>query len=136
MRSIHDRSFATLIVIFFGVAAIGVSAAGLIGVVGSVVARRTREIAIRMAIGADRADVRRLVTREAVLASGLGAATGLSAGAWLSKTMESFLYGVSPADPLSMALAAVALMAIVIVAAWVPARRAMRLSPADALRVE
>jgi predicted permease len=136
MRSIHDRSFATLIVIFFGVAAIGVSAAGLIGVVGSVVARRTREIAIRMAIGADRTDVRRLVTREAVLASGLGAAVGLSAGGWLSKTMESFLYGVSPADPLSMALAAAALMAIVVAAAWVPARRAMRLSPADALRAE
>jgi len=136
MRSIHDRSFATLIVIFFGVAAVGVSAAGLVGVVGSVVAKRTREIAIRMAMGADRADVRRLVTREAVLASGLGAAVGLSAGGWLSKAMESFLYGVSPADPLSMVLAAAALMTIVIVAAWVPARRAMRLSPADALRVE
>jgi ABC-type antimicrobial peptide transport system permease subunit len=136
MRSIRDRSFATLIVAFFGIAAIGVSAAGLVGVVGFVVARRTREIAIRMAVGARRSDVRRLVTREAALASGAGAVVGFVAGGWLSRTMESFLFGIRPADPISMVLAAVALVAIVGGAAWVPARRAMRLSPVEALRVE
>lgn len=136
MRSIQDRSFATLIVTFFGLAAIGVSAAGLVGVVGFVVARRTREIAIRMAIGAGKADVLWLVTREAATASGVGAILGLVTGGWVSRTMESFLYGVSPADPWAMALAAVALVAIVSLAAWVPARRAVRLSPSQALRVE
>jgi predicted permease len=136
MRSIQDRSFATLIVTFFGLAAIGVSAAGLVGVVGFVVARRTRELAIRMAIGAGTADVLWLVTREAATASAVGAVLGLITGGWVSRTMESFLYGVSPADPGAMALAAVALVAIVAVAAWVPARRAVRLSPSLALRVE
>ncbi len=136
MRSVQDRSFATLMVALFGVAAIGVSAAGLVGVVGFVVARRTREIAIRLAIGAARADVWRLVTREAALASGLGAVVGLVAGGWLSKTMTSLLFGLAPADPASMVLAAVVLVLVVGVAAWVPARRALGLSPSEALRVE
>jgi hypothetical protein len=136
MRSIQDRSFATLMVTFFGAAAIGVSAAGLVGVVGFVVARRTREIAIRMAIGAGRADVRRLVTREAARASAAGAAIGLLLGAWLSRTMESFLYGIAPADPWSLVLAAGLLVVVVASAAWVPARRAIRMSPSEALRIE
>lgn len=136
MRSIQDRSFATLMVTFFGAAAIGVSAAGLVGVVGFVVARRTREIAIRMAIGAGRADVRRLVTREAARASAAGAGIGLLLGAWLSRTMESFLYGIAPADPWSLVLAAGLLVLVVALAAWVPARRAIRLSPSEALRIE
>jgi putative ABC transport system permease protein len=136
MRSVRDRSFATLIVIFCALAAIGVSAAGIVGIVGSVVARRTREIAIRVALGAQRADVRRLVTREAVMASTLGAVIGLAAGAGLSRTMTSLLFGIAPGDPISMVLSALALVAIVAVAAWIPARRAVRLSPTDALRVE
>jgi hypothetical protein len=136
MRSIQDRSFATLMVTFFGAAAIGVSATGLVGVVGFVVARRTREIAIRMAIGAGRADVIRLVTREAVRASAVGVAAGLLLGAWLSRTMESFLFGIAPTDPVSLALAAGLLVVVVAIAAWVPARRAIRLSPSEALRIE
>jgi ABC-type antimicrobial peptide transport system permease subunit len=89
-----------------------------------------------MAIGAGTADVLWLVTREAATASAVGAVLGLITGGWVSRTIESFLYGVSPADPGAMALAAVALVAIVAVAAWVPARRAVRLSPSQALRVE
>jgi ABC-type antimicrobial peptide transport system permease subunit len=136
MRSIRDRSFATMIVVLFAAAAVGVSAAGLVGVVGATVARRTREIAIRMAVGAQAGDVRRLVTREVVAATSLGAAVGLMAGGWVSTTMESLLFGVSPADPIALALATVLLMAAVVAAAWVPARRATRLSPTVALRVE
>jgi ABC-type antimicrobial peptide transport system permease subunit len=121
---------------FFAVAAIGVSAAGLVGVVGFVVARRTREIAIRMAIGASAAEIRRLVTREATLASSCGAVLGLTLGAWLSRTMESLLFGIGPADPVSLAVTTALIVAIGFTAAWVPARRALKLSPSAALRIE
>ncbi len=136
MQSIRDRSFATLIVVFFGLAAIGVSAAGVVGVVGFVVARRTREIAIRLAIGATARDVRRLVTREAGIAAAIGAVMGLVGARWISTTIESLLYGIEPVDPLSFVLAAVIIVTIVVAAAWLPARRASRLSPAIALHAE
>lgn len=136
MQSIRDRSFATLIVVFFGIAAIGISAAGVAGVVGFVVARRTREIAIRLAVGATAGNVRRLVTREAAVAAAVGAAAGLASARWLSKTVESLLYGIEPADPWSFVIAAAAIVMVVVSAAWIPARRASRLSPTIALRAE
>ncbi|HWB17619.1 MAG TPA: ABC transporter permease [Vicinamibacterales bacterium] len=136
MQSVNDRSFATLLVVFFAVAAAGVTAAGILGVVGFVAARRTREIAIRLAIGATAGDVARLVTRDAAAAAGTGAVLGLAGAAWLSKTVTSWLYGIRPADPLSLILAALVMTAVVVVAAWLPARRATRLTPTIALRVE
>lgn len=136
MESVNDRSFATLIVVFFGIAAIGVSAAGIVGAVGFVVARRTREIAIRLAIGASAGTVRRLVAREAGVAAAIGAAAGLTAARWAWATAGSLLYGIEPTDTLSFVLAASATVAVVVVAAWIPARRASRLSPNIALRAE
>jgi predicted permease len=136
MQSVNDRSFATLLVVFFAVAAAGVAAAGILGVVGFVAARRTREIAIRMAIGATARDVRRLVTRDAAAAAGVGAVLGLVGAAWLSKAVTSWLYGIRPADPLSLVLAALVMTAVVVAAAWLPARRATRLAPTIALRAE
>jgi predicted permease len=136
MQSVNDRSFATLLVVFFAVAAAGVVAAGILGVVGFVAARRTREIAIRMAIGATSRDVARLVTRDAAVAAGAGAVLGLVGAAWLSKTVTSWLYGIRPADPLSLVLAALVMTGVVVVAAWLPARRATRLAPTIALRAE
>jgi ABC-type antimicrobial peptide transport system permease subunit len=122
--------------VFFAVAALGVSAAGLVGIVGFVVARRTREMAIRIAIGAPSRTVIRLVTQESTLAAAAGAAMGLAAAWWLSRTIASLLYGIRPADPIAFALAAALVVFMVTVAAWLPARRAVRLSPTVALRVE
>jgi hypothetical protein len=136
MKSVDDRSFTTLIVVCFAFAALGVSAAGVIGVVGFVVARRTREIAIRIAIGAGAGDVRRLVTREAAMAATSGAALGFGGAVWLSKTVASLLYGIAPLDPLSLAMAALLMIGVVTSAAWIPARGATRLSPTIALRAE
>jgi predicted permease len=136
MRSVNDRSFATLIAVFLAVAAIGVSAAGLVGVVTFMVARRTREIAIRIAIGATGADVVRHVTSEATTAAGVGTVLGL-AGAWsMSRALEGLLFGVAAADVGTFALTTLAVVGIVGLAAWVPARRALRLSPSAALRAE
>ena len=136
MQSIRDRSFATLIIVFFSIAAITISAAGIVGVVSFVVARRTREMAIRIAIGARPSQVRRLVAREAFGAAALGATVGLAGGAWLSRVLESLLYGLEPADPGSLAVALTIAIVLAAAAAWLPARRAMRLAPISALREE
>ena len=136
MRSIRDRSFATLILGFFALAALSVSVAGLMGIVMHTVARRTREIAIRVAIGAGSSAIRYLVVREAIMAAAAGTVLGLTASLWLSRALESLLYGMSPADPLSIAIAAIAVIGIVGLAAWLPARRAVRLSPTAALRTD
>jgi ABC-type antimicrobial peptide transport system permease subunit len=135
-QSVRDRSFATLMLTFFAIAALGVSVAGVIGVVMFIVAGRTREIAIRVAIGARSRHVRWLVTREAFWAATTGAVAGAIAGRWLSRSVESFVYGVEAGSwttTLAAAGAAVLLMAL---AARLPARRALRLDPTAALRVE
>jgi ABC-type antimicrobial peptide transport system permease subunit len=89
-----------------------------------------------MTLGAGRAAVRRLVAQEALTASGIGGVVGLAIGAAVSSTLESLLYGVTAADPVALLLAALSIVVIVVVAAWAPARRAVRLSPTDALRIE
>jgi ABC-type antimicrobial peptide transport system permease subunit len=136
MRSVNDRTFATLIVVLFAVAALTVSAAGLAGVVGFVVARRTREIAIRIAIGATSSHIYRLVTGEATIGAGIGALFGLTAGVWLSRLLENLLYGITHADPVALACAVAVAVVTVLGAAWLPARRAMQLTPTIALRSE
>jgi predicted permease len=136
MQSVSDRSFSTLMVMFFAVAAMGVTAAGIVGVVAFVVARRTREVAIRIAIGANAASVRALVTREALAAAAVGAVIGFGLSLTLSTTVRSLLVGIAPTDPIALGSAAIVIVAIVGGAAWIPARRATRLSPTVALRVE
>ena len=134
--SIRDRSFATLVFALFAVAGIGVCASGLIGLVSFVVARRTREIAIRTALGAQGRHVRRLVMRQAVTAALTGGIAGLLAGWWLSRWLETLLYGVDAGDLPTLLAGALVMLVIVGVASWLPARRALRLSPTIALRTE
>jgi ABC-type antimicrobial peptide transport system permease subunit len=136
MQSVSDRSFSTLMVMFFAVAAMGVTAAGIVGVVAFVVARRTREVAIRIAIGANAGSVRALVTREALAAAAVGAVIGFGLSLALSTTVRSLLVGIAPTDPIALGSAVAVIVAIVGGAAWIPARRATRLSPTVALRVE
>jgi predicted lysophospholipase L1 biosynthesis ABC-type transport system permease subunit len=135
-RTIQDRSFATLIVGLFAVATIVVTAAGIIGVVGYGVARRTREIGIRLAMGATSGSVTWLTMRDACVATGAGAAMGLIAVVWLSDVVSSLLYDVSPRDWTTLAATTLALIGLAAAAAIVPARRAGRLSPTVALREE
>lgn len=135
-RTIQDRSFATLVVGLFAVATIVVTAAGIVGVVGYGVARRTREIGIRMAIGATSGSVTWLTMRGASVAIGVGGVMGLIAVMWLSDVASSLLYGVSPRDWTTLAATTFALIGLATAAAIVPARRAGRLSPTVALRDE
>jgi ABC-type antimicrobial peptide transport system permease subunit len=100
------------------------------------VSRRTREIGIRMALGATSGDVERLVMREGVRTTIIGLAIGLLLAAGLGKLVSGMLYRVSPFDPLVLATAAVVLSTAAMLACYLPARRATRVAPTEALRAE
>ena len=134
--SVDDRVFATLVATMFATAGLGVCGFGLVGVVSFVVARRTREIAIRSALGAEPRRVRRLVMREALTAAAVGSAAGLTTAYWASHWLASLLYRVEAADGPTLLAGSVLMLAVVSVASWLPARRALILSPTIALRME
>lgn len=109
---------------------------GLYGVTAYAVARRRREIGIRMALGARRGRVLRLFLREGSAVALLGVATGLGAAWGASRLLEGLLYGVAPGDPATYATVAAGLTAVALVATLLPARRATRVDPAPVLRTE
>ncbi|MEE2777460.1 MAG: ABC transporter permease [Acidobacteriota bacterium] len=139
MSSKLDRSTArlgfsmVLLLISAGVALL-LGAIGLYGVVSYTVSQRLREIAIRMAFGAQRTDVRRMVLREGLLLAGVGCVTGLIGAAAATRLMEAVLYQVDPLDPLVFATVPLAPLAISAAASLVPARRASLTDPARSLR--
>lgn len=134
--SVRARTFATLVLALFCIAGGAVTIAGLAGIVTFVIARRTREMAIRMALGAERRHIRRLVIREAASAAILGGAAGMLAGRWLSKWLESLVYGLVAGNWTTALIAGALMLAVMLAAALLPARRAVRLQPTEALRVE
>ncbi|MFB3825542.1 MAG: ABC transporter permease [Bryobacteraceae bacterium] len=132
---VQERMVATLSGLF-SLLALALAAVGLYGVMAHAVTRRTREIGIRMAMGAPRGEVLWMVLRDALLMAAAGAVLGIPAALALSKLAASLLFGVSPQDPVTLA-AAVALLGVVAAAAsWLPARRAATVDPMDALRYE
>lgn len=134
--TVRARTFMTLVLVCFTVAAIGVTASGLIGVVGFVVVRRSREIAIRRALGGGPGHVLRVVGGEAVGVAMVGSTAGLVLGLLGSRLLTHHLYGITPHDPLSFVMAVAVMAVVVAVAAASAARRALTVSPSDALRVD
>jgi predicted permease len=126
---------ATLFSVFGGLALV-LTTAGVYGVKAYAVARRTREIGIRIALGAEVASVRRMILLEGLTMAATGIGVGLLLGAGLSRILSNLLYDVSPLDPTTFALAPAVLFVAVMLACWVPARRATRVSPLTALRSE
>jgi putative ABC transport system permease protein len=135
-RSVRDRTFATLVVGLFATASLLVTALGLAGVVAYTVVKRTREVAVRLTLGATHPRVTWLVVRDALTAAVCGAIGGVIASVWLSSALQSLLYGIGAADPTTLLLAAAGLLGIVIGAATLPAIRTVRIAPATALRIE
>ena len=111
-------------------------ALGIYGVTSHAVSQRTQEVGIRMAMGAARGDVLRLILVEHLRPALAGLALGLAGALALSRFLQSLLFGVTAEDPLTFALVAIVLLAIAAIACWVPARRATRVDPLIALRTE
>lgn len=120
----------------FAVLALLLAGIGLYGVLSYTVERRSREFGVRLALGARQADVIRLVVRQGLVLACAGVAAGTVAAASLTRTIQSILFGVSPTEPAVFAAAAVILLAVAAAACYWPARRATRVDPANALRVE
>ena len=134
--SLAQRRFTTLVLLAFAAIAVTLSVIGVYGVLAYLVAQRRREIGVRLAIGASRADVVWLFVREGAVLTlvglGAGLVCALAAGRWIS----ALLFGVTPADPMTLAIVVCALASAAACATYVPARRAAGVDPSDALRAE
>ncbi len=126
---------AVLFLIFSAIALL-LAAIGLYAVIAHSVSRRTQEIGIRMAVGATARDILSLVFRQGMLPLGIGLIIGLAASLAVDRVLTSELVGVSPSDPLTLIVAATVLILAAMLGCWIPARRAMRVDPMEALRHE
>ena len=131
----QERIFVTL-TSGFGTLALVLAAVGIYGVMGYSVANRTNEIGIRLALGALPRQVLRMILRESIWLSLVGVAVGLGAVLALARLVKSMLYGLQPADPMSLICGAALLIAVGLAASWIPARRAASVEPMEALRHE
>jgi putative ABC transport system permease protein len=129
------RSTASLFAVFAALA-LALGAVGIYGVISYSVAQRTREIGIRMALGARQQEVLLLIVGQCARLAFLGVAVGLAGALLLTRLMSSLLYGVGAADPATYASVAILLVVVALAASYLPARRAMRMDPAIALRHE
>jgi putative ABC transport system permease protein len=135
-KSLAGRKFSVLLISMFGALALALAAVGLYGVVSYSVTQRNREMGLRMALGAQQGQVLRMVIGEAMALTVAGAAAGALAAVFAGRALTSELYGVHASDPESFAGAAAMLVVVALMGAWIPARRAMRVDPAVALREE
>jgi putative ABC transport system permease protein len=128
--------FSAILLGLFAAMALVLASLGIYGVISFLVAQRTREIGIRVALGAVRGDVRRMIVRQGVLLALSGAAVGLVAAFFATKVLATLLYDVTPADPATYGTIVVLIVLAALLASWIPARRATRIDPMEALRSE
>jgi putative ABC transport system permease protein len=135
-RSMARTSFTMLLLVIAAAVALLLGAVGIYGVISYVVSQRTREIGVRMALGAARADISGMVLREGAAISLLGIGIGLAFALALTRLMLALLVDVSPTDPATFAAVPVLLAAVALLASWLPARRAAAVEPLEAIRYE
>ena len=135
-QSEAPRVFNTVVISSFALAAVVLAVLGIYSIIAFSVASRVQEMAIRMALGSQRSDIVRLVVVGGLKLAAAGCMIGVSIGLAVSNVLRSFLFDVSPFDPLTMILASVAVFVLAIVASALPARRAASVDPLQALRGE
>jgi putative ABC transport system permease protein len=135
-ESLSDRRFSMILLGVFAALALLLSSIGIYGVISYVVGQRTHEIGIRMALGAQRSHVLRLMLGEGMKMALVGVAIGMAAALGLTQLMASMLFGVSATDPITFGGVALVLTGVALAACYIPARRAMRVDPMVALRYE
>ena len=128
--------FRTVLLSAIAALAVTMAAVGLYGVVSYSVSPRTREIGIRLALGADAGDVLAMMLREGFWLGGAGVVCGIAAASVATRTLGGLLYGIEPTDFVSFGLASAGVLAITLVSSYVPARRATRVDPSITLRCE
>jgi ABC-type antimicrobial peptide transport system permease subunit len=141
MRELYDRSMAatSFTLIMLAIAATMALLLGIIGIYGVIsyaVSQRTREIGIRLALGAKAGELKKMFVRNGMMLAGMGVPIGLGAAAGLTRLMKSLLFGIGPLDPLTYVAVPGVLMAAAVLASYLPARRAARVDPNEALRVD
>jgi putative ABC transport system permease protein len=135
-RAVAQRRFLMRLLLTFGAIATGLALLGIYGVMAYSVSQRTREIGIRMAIGARQTDVTRMIMRSGLIVTMTGVVVGLAASIALARFIRSQLFGVQPSDPLTLVSVLVLMTLVAAVAAYLPARRAASIDPVSALRAQ
>jgi ABC-type antimicrobial peptide transport system permease subunit len=134
--SLGSRRFNVILVGFFGIVALLLATAGVFGVMAYSVSRRTREIGVRVALGAASGDVLRMILTQGLRTIFIGVVAGIAGSLVLTRTMESLLFGVTPTDPLTLGGVTLLLVGAALLACFIPARRATKVDPIVALRYE
>jgi len=135
-ESIAQPRFRTLLLSLFGIVALLLASVGIYGVMSYAVTQRTQEIGIRMALGAQIRDVRRLIIGHGITLAVIGVASGIAGALALTRLIRTLLFGVTPTDITTFAAVSIGLIAAVLVACFIPARRATKVDPLVALRYE
>jgi putative ABC transport system permease protein len=135
-ESVAPQKFNAVLLSGFAALALLLAAIGIYGVLAYSVSQRTRELGLRMALGAQRSDIVRLVIRQGTALAIIGIAFGLGGAFALTRIMRALLFEVEPGDPLTFVTVSLLLLAVALLACWLPARRAARVHPMEALRYE
>jgi ABC-type antimicrobial peptide transport system permease subunit len=135
-EAVSTRRFILSVVGAFGLLALGLAAIGVYGVMSLIVSERTREVGVRLALGAQPAELLSMIVGHAAKLAGIGVAIGVVAALSLAPLLDSQLYGVEASDPATFIAVPLALLAVAALAALVPARKAMRIDPLAALRID
>jgi predicted permease len=135
-HNIARQRFNMLFLTVFGFAGLLMAAIGVYGVMSYSVQQRTQELGVRMALGAQASDLRNMVIRQGMMLTFIGAAIGIGGALWLTRFLASFLFGVKTMDPVAFVGTLLLLAAVALLSTWIPARRATRVDPMTALRLE